>query len=69
MVTGQLLSMKNGIPIIEEGQKTSVLSYLLLLEHPPKVFIARVLIEPSSAAGQNVVDCGLHWLLLFFVRD
>eukprot|EP00985_Skeletonema_marinoi_P017784 scaffold9846_cov224-Skeletonema_marinoi.AAC.1 len=33
-------------------------SHLLLIEHPAKVFIARVLIEPSPAAGQNISGGG-----------
>ena len=42
---------KMGIANIEEGRHEGLgLSYLLLLEHPPKVFIARVMIERSSAA-------------------
>lgn len=53
---------------INRARKILRLSYLLLLEHLPKVFIARVLIEPSSAAGQNIVRCWLH-CLYYFLRD
>ena len=49
MVTDQLISIKNGIANIIEGDE--ILPYLLLLEQPSKVLVARVLIEPSSAAG------------------
>ena len=36
------------------------LTYLLLIEHPPKVCIARMLIEPSPTAGQHIVISWLH---------
>jgi len=35
-------------------------TYLIFFEHLPKAFIARVLIEPSPAAGQNIVNCWIH---------
>jgi len=46
-------------------------SYLLLLKHPPKVFITRVLIEPSPPARQNIIDCWLHFISVYcnIVRD
>jgi len=46
-------------------------SYLLLLKHPPKVFITRVLIEPSPPARQNIIDCWLHFIFVYcnIVRD
>jgi hypothetical protein len=37
-------------------------SYLLLLEHPPKLFVARVLIEPRPPARQNIVFSWLHFI-------
>lgn len=34
-------------------------------KHPPKVFVARVLVEARSAAGQDIV---LFWLHIFKKR-
>jgi len=50
MVTDhQRVSIKYSIADIE-GHNMLGLSYLVVLEHLSKVFIARVLIEPSSSA-------------------
>jgi hypothetical protein len=41
-------------------KKRSRLSYRLCIEHPPKVFIARVVIEARPAARQHIVLFWLH---------
>jgi len=51
-------------PLEDEGN--SGLSYLLLVNHLPEVLIARMLIEPSSAAWQNIVFSWLHYIHYFW---
>ena len=40
-------------------------TYLLLIEHSPKVLIAGMLIEPSSTARQNIIISWLHCHFMF----
>ena len=49
--------MKN-YPIV--GREMLLYSHLFLFEHLPKAFIAGMLIEPSSTAGQNIVHLWIH---------
>jgi len=54
---------------MDKGNVGALSSHLLLFNNPPKVFIARMLIEPSSAARQHIVFSWLycHLFLLFEV--
>ena len=42
-------------------------THLMLVEHLPEVLIARMLIEPSSTARQNVIISWLHFHWICFV--
>ena len=48
-------------PILREKAKKLMHTHLMLVEHLPKVLIARMLIEPSSTARKNVIISWLHF--------
>lgn len=47
------------------GRLRQLKTYNMCIKYPPKVFVARVLVETCSAAGQDIV---LFWLHIFLAN-
>ena len=52
---------------MDKGNVGALSSHLLLFNNPPKVLIARMLIEPSSSTRQYIVSRWLHYLTVVIV--